>query len=151
MQVSSDAAFGAVSSGMFLIYTELCSPGLVLPGALGAVGVLGGGWVLWHKQIGVEGIILVAAALVFIAAAITLPVWRVFAVLALVCCCAGSMLLVRGPDPISPLLSVPLSIVWSAVTIALGRLAWKGHTNKRTQDAGRVFEIPESQAGSSTI
>jgi membrane-bound ClpP family serine protease len=133
MQLSSDAAFGAVSSGMFLIYAELCAPGLVAPGALGAVGVLGGGWVLWQKHVDPPGIILLASGLLFIGAAIWLRFWRVFAILALLSCCAGSMLLVRGPDPISPLLSVPVSIVWSAVTIALGRLAWKGHAEKRAQ------------------
>jgi membrane-bound ClpP family serine protease len=138
MQVSSDAAFTVVSTGMFLIYAELCAPGLVVPGSLGAIGVLGGGWLLWQKDLALPGFIWLAAALVFIAAAIRLHAWHMFAGLALVCCCAGSVLLVRGPDSISPVLSVPVSIVWGATTIVLGRLAWKAHVHKREQHSSTI-------------
>jgi membrane-bound serine protease (ClpP class) len=131
MQVSADAAFGAASLGMFLIYVELCTPGLVVPGALGAMGMLAGGWLLWQRDIALPGVLLLAAAIVCIAAAVRLRNWRVFTSLAVLCCCAGSILLVRGPDSISPILSIPVSAVWGLVTIALGRLAWKAHLQKR--------------------
>jgi membrane-bound ClpP family serine protease len=133
MHISSDAAFGAASFGMFLIYAELCAPGLVVPGALGAMSLLGGGWLLWQRDIALPGVVLLAAALIFVAAAVRLRAWRRFASLALLCCCAGSMLIVRGPDSISPVLSIPVSAMWCVVTIALGRLAWKARLQKREQ------------------
>lgn len=118
---------------MFLIYAELCAPGLVVPGALGAMGMLGGGWLLWQRDIALPGVLLLTAALVFIGAAVRLRAWRVFACLAVLCCCAGSMLVVRGPDSISPIFSIPVSAMWGVVTIALGRLAWKARLQKRQQ------------------
>lgn len=131
MHISSDAAFGAASSGMFLIYAELCTPGLVVPGALGAMSLLGGGWLLWQRHIALPGALLLAMALMFIAAAVRFRIWRVWASLAVLCCCAGSMLIVRGPDSISPVLSVPVSAMWCVVTVTLGRLAWKARLQKR--------------------
>jgi membrane-bound ClpP family serine protease len=133
MHISSDAAFSAMSLGIFLIYAELCAPGLVVAGALGAVGFVGGGFLLWQKHLAWPGAVLFGAALMFMAAAILLHRWRIFAGLAIFCCCAGSLLLVRGADPISPMLGLPTSFAGSAVTIVLGRLAWKAHTNKLTR------------------
>lgn len=131
IQISSDAAFGAITAGMFLIYGELCAPGLVIPGSLGAVGVLGGGWLLWERHLTLPGLIFLAAGLPFLGAAIRLRSFRIWAGLALVFLSVGSSLLVRNPDSISPALSVPLPALWGAVTILLGRLALKARQQKR--------------------
>jgi membrane-bound ClpP family serine protease len=131
MHASADVAFGAMTLGMFLIYIELCAPGLVVPGSLGAIGVLGGGWLLWEKQLALPGVLSLAAGLAFMIAAVRLRSYRLFTALALFCFCLGSWRVVDGPDSISPLLCVPVSLVWGAVTIALGRLASKAHANKK--------------------
>ena len=120
-----------MAAGMFLIYGELCAPGLVLPGSLGAVGVLGGGWLLWERHLSPPGLMCLVAGLVFLGAAICLRSYRVWAGLSISCLCVGSALLLSGSDSISLALSVPLPAAWGAVTIVLGRLALRARTNKR--------------------
>jgi membrane-bound ClpP family serine protease len=132
LHISSDAAFIAVTAGMFLIYAELCAPGRVIPGSLGALGVLGGGWLLAQKHLTAPGLAALAAGLLFLAAAIRLRSWRIWAGLSVVCLSAGSYLLVGGSDALSPPLSLPLSAIWAVVTIGLGRLAWKTHIQKKS-------------------
>jgi hypothetical protein len=131
IQISSDAAFGAVTAGMFLIYGELCAPGLVVPGSLGAIGVLGGGCLLWQRHPSPLALACVGAGLMFLAAAVRLRPYRVWTALSLFCLCAGSSLLFSGSDSISPALSLLLPVLWGGVTILLGRLALKARTNKK--------------------
>ena len=131
IQVSSDAAFGAVFLGMFLIYGELCAPGLVLPGSLGAIGVLGGGWLLWGRNFTMSGFLCLAVGLLFLAGAIRLRSYRIWAGLSVCCLCVGSSLLLSGSDSLSLALSVPVSALWGVVTIMLGRLALKARANKK--------------------
>lgn len=133
IQISSDAAFSAVTGGMFLIYGELCAPGLVLPGSLGAVGVLGGGWLLWERHPSLLGLMCLGAGLVFVAVAVRLRSYRIWAGLALCCLSTGFLLLFSGSDSISPALSLPLPALWGIVTIAMGRLACKARANKKEQ------------------
>lgn len=131
IQLSPDAAFGAVTAGMFLVYTELCAPGMVLPGAAGAIGVLGGGWLLFGRPLAPSGLLLLTAGAAFLSLAILRRSYRAWTSLALFCFAAGWPALVPGPESISPLFSVPVSVAWVGATIYLGRLARMGRAIKR--------------------
>jgi membrane-bound ClpP family serine protease len=144
IQISSDAAFGAVTAGMFLIYGELCAPGLVVPGSLGAIGVLGGGWLLWERHPSLFALACLGAGLMFLAAAVRLRSYRIWAGLSLSSLCAGCSLLLSGSDSISPALSLPLPALWGGVTILLGRLAFKARASKRTLRINRYENITSS-------
>ena len=131
--ISANIAFSSVTAGLFLIYAELCAPGLVLPGSLGAIGVLGGGWVLWQKHATLPGILWLSTGIAFLTCAILLRSYRMWAALATICLPLGISLLLRGPDTISPELSIPLPVLWAGVTVVLARLALQGHASKRKQ------------------
>jgi membrane-bound serine protease (ClpP class) len=131
--ISANIAFSALTAGLFLIYAELCAPGLVLPGSLGAIGVLGGGWVLLQMHATLSGILWLSAGIAFLACAILLRSYRMWAALAIICLPLGISHLLRGPDTISPALGIPLPVLWGVVTLVLARLALQGHARKRQQ------------------
>ncbi len=116
--------------GMVLIYAELCAPGVVVPGALGGVSVLGGAWLLAEKHLTLPGLACLGAGLLLAAAAIRRRSYRIWMVLSLAFLCAGSSLLVGDADSISLAVSIPLPALWGVVTIVLGRLALEARARK---------------------
>jgi membrane-bound ClpP family serine protease len=131
LAASPDIAFSAVVIGMFLIYWELCSPGRIVSGMIGAGMLLTGGWILAQQR----PLSPVALALLLLTPAL----WAVTVVskrtgpvtlCSAVCLCLGVMFLIPGPRHITFWICLPMCLMLDRTSLILGRAAWLARQSK---------------------
>ncbi len=123
ISVSPDVAFAALIAGVLAIYVELARPGLVLPGAAGAVLAL---LALSALPLNAPGatLLLAAGALFFLEA--RFPARGFFAVAA-----AAAVILGAAAMRVHLAVALALGAPFSFVTMRLIRVAAQARRNKR--------------------
>jgi membrane-bound ClpP family serine protease len=132
IQLSPNTAFSSSIFGLLLIYTELCAPGLVVPGSVGAVLLLGGTASLIQKGPTVIGGVLLSVGLAFVCAAIYRKPVKVLLVVSIAFLTVGAKLLIPKPGAISLVVALPLIAVAAGTTVVLSRLALLAKRTKRS-------------------
>jgi membrane-bound ClpP family serine protease len=130
MAIGPNLAFSLAVLGTLAVYFEFVRPGRVIPGLIGALLLISGGYWLARNSPAERGIILLTgAALLFVIEAI----WNTYFVAALAGTIAmglGALQLFRQEPRIHPALAVGLSVVFGGVTAVLACSARKSRKNK---------------------
>jgi membrane-bound serine protease (ClpP class) len=116
--------------GVFGIYGELVRPGRIVPGVLGATSLLAGSYFLWRNSPAVLGIALTGGAAVLFAIELFLPVGGSAGALGTAALAFGACKLFARPPWIVPVIGIPLSIVFGAVTTFLACTSKRARRNK---------------------
>jgi membrane-bound serine protease (ClpP class) len=128
--VGLNTAFVLLIFGLLGIYAELVWPGRVIPGALGLGATVAGAYFLFRPPLNSWGVALLAlgAALLF-AEALWGP-YFLAGVPGAAALSAGFYLLLVPPRRIVPVLAIPVSLVFGAVSIFLAVEAKRARRNK---------------------
>ncbi len=129
--IPPDVWFAAAVAGCLLICWEFCSPGLVLPAALGSLLALGAGFEIVERRPEPAAIVLLAIAAV---SAIPIALGRggkMLGIATVVFCVLGSALLLPEPNRLREWVSIPLGAVLSLVVVILLRIQAVGRASKR--------------------
>lgn len=128
--MGSGYAFLLVLVGLLAIYSELVWPGRVLPGVVGCVSTIAGGYFLWQNSPTAVGVALIAAAIIFFLAEAFWKVDLIAGILGIVALSSGSCLLINGSRRIPPALALPGSIIFGGITAFLLSAAKRARRNK---------------------
>ncbi len=123
-------AYASLIAGLLLIYVECCRPGTVLPGAAGSVLFLLSLSRIAEFGFTADGLVLIAAGLALIAIESILR-WPGIPGMAGAVVLAAGVTRLAQQRPISWSAALPLSLLFAAVTVVLGSLAWRGYWAKR--------------------
>jgi membrane-bound serine protease (ClpP class) len=129
-------AIPAIAYGLFLlgvlgIYIELTHPGLVLPGVVGALGLILFALAAQVLPVSTIGILLIVLALVMFLLEIKVASYGMLTVGGVACLLVGSWMLVEGPIPelrVPPSVFLPTSLEIAALCVLVLRLALKAQT-----------------------
>jgi membrane-bound serine protease (ClpP class) len=125
-------AFLLLILGFLAIYWEFVRPGTVVPGLLGCLLVAAAAYFLWRNAPAPGGLWLIAfAALSFVVEAFWSVPW-VAGVLAAIAFTCGVCLLFPSPQRIHPALAIPVSILFSGITLLLTYATKRARRNKRS-------------------
>jgi membrane-bound serine protease (ClpP class) len=130
MRVGPNVAFLLLIAGLLAIYCEFLRPGRLVPGLLGLVmGSTGAYWLFWNSPTRAGGLLIILALLLLMAE----TAWDAYCipgVLGTISLAAGFTLLFQPPRRIAPALSVPVSIIFGAITTFLASQARRARRNK---------------------
>lgn len=129
--MSPNIAFVLLISGIFAIYGELIRPGRIVPGLTGAALALVGGHVLWRNSPAPFGLGLLAGAAALFAVEAFFDTYFLAGVLATGAAACGFCKLFPGHPEISPMLTIPLCLLFGIITVFLSRSAKRARRNKR--------------------
>jgi membrane-bound ClpP family serine protease len=132
MRVGPSTAFLIFVFGIFLIYVECLRPGRVLPGLLGSVMTIAGGYWLWRNSPTIPGTLLIILAALLL---ITETLWDMYfipGILGTISLGAGFSLLFSPGRRITPSIAIPISIALGAFTTFLAFEAKRARRNKRS-------------------
>lgn len=122
--VNPNVAFLLILLGMLGLAVEAFAPGTILPGAIGALSLLLGGFGAVQLPIEAFGVALLALALVLIVAEAYLPTYGLLGALGIAAMIAGGLLLFDTDTDelaVSPWLVIGLGLVFGAVGLVVGR------------------------------
>jgi membrane-bound serine protease (ClpP class) len=123
-----DCAIVLLLAGILLLYGEFNRPGTVLLGCVGALAILYGWYGLSHLPIRLAAVMEAVAGLLSLAASLRFP-RRLLDGIGFVALAFGIRELVVTP-PISRLVAVAVALIFSSVSLWLGRVALQARRNK---------------------
>jgi membrane-bound serine protease (ClpP class) len=132
MKVGPNAAFLLLIVGVLAIYCEFLRPGRLLPGLLGLAMAITGAYWLWRNSPAPFGLLLIVFAVLLLIAEAVWDAYFIPGLVGTICLVAGFSQLFQPPRRIAPGLSIPVSIIFGAVTILLGSQAKRAQRNKRS-------------------
>ena len=132
MRVGPNIAFIIFILGVLSIYGEFLRPGRVLPGLFGSVMAVTGSYWLWRNSPRTPGLLLLSVGVLFLIAEALWKTHVVAGILGTISLLAGFSLLFPPARRIAPSLTIPISIVFGAVTTFLAFEAKRARRNKRS-------------------
>jgi membrane-bound ClpP family serine protease len=131
-----DSAFALAMAGVFGVYGELVWPGrrmagVLGPGVIGLGAALTGGYFLGLHSPSRIGLAFLAAAVVLFALDAAVRDYFVAGVAGTAAMAVGFGKLFYGREGITPLLSIPLCLIFGTATMILSATAKKARRNKR--------------------
>src|SRR3974377_1602461 len=123
--VNPNIALLLLVGGAMLIYLEFNTPGTIVPGALGTLMVLLGIFALDLLPIRFTAVLLLVAALAFMALEAKFGGHGVLAMAGILCLMFGTLTLVSSPIPelrINPWVAIAVSAAFGGITVFLVRL-----------------------------
>jgi membrane-bound serine protease (ClpP class) len=124
-------AFVLLICGIFAIYSELIQPGRIVPGLSGAALVLVGGHALLRNSPASLGLELLAGAAALFTLEVFFDTYLLAGVLGTVAAACGFGKLFPGRPGISPMLAIPLCLIFGVITVFLSTGAKRARRNKR--------------------
>jgi membrane-bound serine protease (ClpP class) len=156
--VDPRVAFLLFAIGALCIYFEFQHPGVIAPGAVGAVSVVLALYGFHMLPINLTGVLLICVALVLFVLEVKVHGFGVLGLAGIAAATVGSLILIDAPDP---RMRLPLSLVLSVVVpfglilMALLRLAYRArHAKVNTGIAGMIGQIGRAHtaiAGGGTV
>src|SRR5581483_9640031 len=116
-------AFLLLVAGSLAIYWELVRPGRLFPGLIGCILVVASGWLLWRNRPATIGMALIAIAICLFLAEVYLPMDWVAGTAATAALACGFSLLFPAPRRIPLAMTIPVSIVFGAISAVLANSA----------------------------
>jgi membrane-bound serine protease (ClpP class) len=130
MRVGPNAAFLLLIAGLLGVYCEFLRPGRLVPGLLGLVAGSTGVYWLFRNSPTRAGVFLIILALLLLMAETVWYAYCIPGILGTISLAAGFTLLFQPPRRIAPGLSVPVSIIFGAITMFLASQARRARLNK---------------------
>jgi membrane-bound serine protease (ClpP class) len=124
---------GAV--GIFGLYIEFTNPGLIFPGAVGAICLVLAGISFQILTVNWAGLLLVAIAIVLFVLEFKITSYGLLTIGGIICLILGGLMLFEGPIPelrLNLWQLVPFAITFAFITLFLLRLVVRAHTSKVT-------------------
>jgi membrane-bound serine protease (ClpP class) len=156
--VDPRVAFLLFAIGALCIYFEFQHPGMIAPGAIGAISVVLALYGFHMLPINLTGVLLISVALALFVLEVKLHGFGILGLAGLAAATVGSLILINTPDP---RMRLPLSLVLSVVVpfglilMALLRLAYQArHAKVNTGISGMIGQIGRAQtpiSGSGTV
>jgi membrane-bound serine protease (ClpP class) len=128
--VGPNTAFLLLSLGVLALFWEFLRPGLLFPGLLGATLTLTGGYWLWRNSPGRTGILLIGLAVFLLVAEALWNAYFIPGILGTVSLLVGFCLILQPGRRITPALSVPVCLLFGAVSIFLAFQGKQARRNK---------------------
>jgi membrane-bound serine protease (ClpP class) len=156
--VDPRVAFLLFAIGALCIYFEFQHPGMIAPGALGAISIVLALYGFHMLPINLTGVLLISVALVLFVLEVKLHGFGILGLAGIAAATVGSLILIDVPDP---RMRLPLGLVLSVVVpfglilMGLLRLAYRArHAKVNTGIAGMIGQIGRAQtaiAGGGTV
>jgi membrane-bound serine protease (ClpP class) len=156
--VDPRVAFLLFAIGALCIYFEFQHPGMIAPGALGAIAVVLALYGFHMLPINLTGVLLIGVALVLFVLEVKLHGFGILGLAGIAAATVGSLILIDVPDP---RMRLPVGLVLSVVVpfglilMGLLRLAYHArHAKVNTGIAGMIGQIGRAQtaiAGGGTV
>jgi membrane-bound serine protease (ClpP class) len=147
-------AFLLFAIGALCIYFEFQHPGVIAPGAIGAISVVLALYEFHMLPINLTGVLLIAVALALFVLEVKLHGFGILGLAGIAAATVGSLILINTPDP---RMRLPLGLVLSVVVpfglilMALLRLAFQArHAKVNTGIAGMIGQIGRAQTAISS-
>jgi len=152
--VDPRVAFLLFAIGALCIYFEFQHPGVIAPGALGAISVVLALYGFHMLPINLTGVLLIGVALVLFVLEVKLHGFGLLGLAGIAAATVGSLILIDVPDP---RMRLPLSLVLSVVVpfglilMVLLRLAYQArHAKVNTGIAGMIGQVGRAQTAISS-
>ena len=129
-EVGPNTAFVVLIFGLLSLYAEIVWPGRLIPGILGMAVLLTGAYFLFRGPLNAAGVALLVLAIGLLAAEALWGPYFLLGSLGAIALTAGFYLLLEPPRRIVPVLSVPVSLVFGALTVLLAAGAKRARRNK---------------------
>jgi len=156
--VDPRVAFLLFAIGALCIYFEFQHPGMIAPGALGAISVVLALYGFHMLPINLTGVLLIGVALVLFVLEVKLHGFGILGLAGIAAATVGSLILINVPDP---RMRLPVGLVLSVVVpfglilMGLLRLAYQArHAKVNTGIAGMIGQVGRAQtaiAGGGTV
>ena len=130
----ADCFYCCLVSGILLIIAEFCLPGRVIPGALGGLLAVAGFWELSLFRLQPIAILFGLVAITLLLFAL---LWRfplALGTLAAAFFALGSILLLRPPNAVHPMVAIAGSTALTITIVLIGRPSFAAHRRKKQPD-----------------
>ena len=118
-------AFVLLVLGALGIYWEMHAPGMIAPGVLGVLLICAGAYGLYQDSPSWYGLTLLALAVLLLGIELKYYTHMISGLAGTVLLAAGALVLLRGPQRVTPGLAVAVSAAFGVITIFLGTLAMR--------------------------
>lgn len=121
--------------GMIGLYIEFTNPGLILPGAVGAICLIMAAISFQVLSVNWAGLLLIAVAIVLFVLEFKIASYGLLTIGGIVCMIIGGLMLFEGPIPelrLNLWQMVPFALSFALISIFLLRLVIKAHMGKVT-------------------
>jgi membrane-bound serine protease (ClpP class) len=123
-------AFVLLVLGALGIYWEMHAPGMIAPGVLGVLLVCTGAYGLYQDSPSWYGLTLLALAVLLLGIELKYYTHMISGLAGTVLLAAGALVLLRGPQRVTPGLAISVSAAFGVITIFLGMLGMRARRRK---------------------
>jgi membrane-bound ClpP family serine protease len=131
MWLGPNTAFALIVLGFLFLYGEFVWPGKIWPAAAGAAMAVIGAYLLYRRDATAAGLCWAGAAIALFLVDVFLNTFFIAGALGTAALGYASWKLIPGSRPITPAFSIPLCVIFGAVTMLLTNSARQARINKR--------------------
>lgn len=123
-------AFLLVVLGLLGIYWELHAPGMMVPGILGVLFVCAGAYGLYQDAPTWYGVTILTLAVLLLVIELKYYTHMISGIAGAFLFAFGAIVLLQGPQRITPSFAIAVSVAFAVITIFLGSLAMRARREK---------------------
>ena len=124
-------AFVLLVLGALGVYWEMHAPGMIVPGVLGLSLIFAGAYGIYHDSPTWYGLLLMICAGVLLAIELKYYTHMISGVAGAALLAFGTILLLQGPERVSPALAIAVSAAFGVIIVFLGSLAMRARKAER--------------------